>query len=112
MRIHWSVWTITAGALIGCAGVGAAGADPIQVEPQVANYARTAAPAVCGTLDAYPTLTGVSAVLQGIKDDTGFTMAQSAQVLVLSVENKCPRHLPLLQRYASTYSPAPGGVSV
>lgn len=112
MRLHWSVWTIAAGVLIGCAGTGAAEADPIQVEPQVANYARIAAPAICSTLDAYPTLPGVSAVLQGIRDDSGFTTRQAAQVLVLSVENRCPRHIALLQRYANTYTPDTGGVSV
>lgn len=85
-----------------------ASADPIA--PQVVNYAYTAAAAMCVALDAYPTLPGVDGVLDGIHDDIGFTWTQAGQALVLGVQYRCPRHLPLLQRYASTVTGA--GVSV
>lgn len=92
------------GAMI-AAATAPAHADP--VAPQVVNYARAVAPAVCGTLDDYPTLPGVAGVVAGIQDDSGFTTDQSVQVLVLSVESRCVRHWPLLQRFADTYAPRP-----
>lgn len=87
-------------------------ADPIA--PQVINYAVTASPAICHTLELYPTLPGVDGVLQGIQNDSGFTATQAGQVLVLGVQYRCPWHLPLLKRYADTWAgPAyTGGTSI
>jgi hypothetical protein len=98
----------TGAVLLSCSAP--ADADPI--EPYVVNYAQTTAQAICATLDDYPSLPGIDGVLQGIQDDSGFTGRQAAQVLVLAVDNRCPRHLPLLRRYVATYAPTPKGTTV
>lgn len=87
-----------------------ANAQAEPVAPQVINYAYTAAPVMCSTLDAYPSLPGVDGVLDAIHDDSGFTWTQTAQALVLGVQFRCTRHIPLLQRYANTTN-GPVGVS-
>ncbi|MDP7721836.1 DUF732 domain-containing protein [Mycobacterium sp. TY814] len=96
------------GALI-VAACNAAPAHADPVAPYVINYASIAAPAVCGTLDDHPSFPGISGVIQAIQDDSGFTTDQAVQVLVISVQTRCVRHLPLLQRFADTYAPAPKG---
>ncbi|OBS01853.1 hypothetical protein A9W98_17870 [Mycobacterium gordonae] len=91
------------GALIAAAACNTpAHADP--VAPQVINYAVATSPAMCYALDAHPTLPGVDGVLLGIQNDSGFTITQSGQALVIGVEYRCPRHLPLLKRYADTWT--------
>src|ERR1700744_2141917 len=80
-----------------------ANADP--VAPYVANYASVSAPAVCAALDAYPTFPGLVTTTQAIQNDTGFTLAQAAQVLGISVINHCPRHIPLLNRSVAPSAP-------
>lgn len=94
----------------GAAIASLAKADPI--EPQVFNYAVTAAPAICAVLDKYPTLPGVEGVLQGIENDSGFTAFQAGEALAIGVQAQCPRHIALLQRFADTYAPqsTSGGV--
>lgn len=101
-RIPWWVHVGAAGAIIGAAlyySIPAAGADPD------VNYAVVSAPAVCGVLDDYPTFSGIEGVLAGVMRDSGFTAYQAGQVVYLAVEETCPRHLPLLDRFAATYAP-------
>lgn len=97
------------GAIIAAAACNAAPAHADPVAPYVINYANIAAPAVCGTLDDHPSFPGISGVIQAIQDDSGFTTDQAVQVLVISVQTRCVRHLPLLQRFADTYAPTPKG---
>lgn len=105
IRARTWLYLMLFGALIVAACNIPAHADP--VAPQVINYARAVAPAVCEVLDDHPSLPGVAGVIAGIRDDSGFTTDQSVQVLVLSVESRCVRHVPLLQRFADTYAPRP-----
>lgn len=108
-RTHRFLLLMLFGALIAAAACNATPAHADPVAPQVINYAHVAAPAVCETLDGHPSLPGVSGVIAAIQDDSGFTTDQSVQVLVLSVQTRCVRHLPLLQRFADTYAPTPKG---
>lgn len=105
LGVRATLWLMAAGGLIGYAVVGSvpAHADPGSIEPQVARYALTAAPSMCLVLDEYPTLPGVEGVLQGIHNDSGFTAYQSGEALALGVQTQCPRHLPLLERFARTF---------
>jgi hypothetical protein len=77
---------------------------PAHADP-VLNYTAIEAPAICGKLDANPTLQGVTTVIAAVAADSGFPMMQVARVVVVSVETVCPRHLPLLQRFVDTYAP-------
>lgn len=102
---HWRYWwTMPLLIFIGIVGPGlaAAHADPGAVEPQVIRYAINAAPAMCSTLDSYPTVPGVQGVLRGIEADSGFTPYQSGQALALGVQADCQRHIPLLQQFVSS----------
>lgn len=102
---------IARSALVGVLAAAAAGgiaAAPAHADPAT-NYAAVVAPAVCSTLDAYPTLPGVEGVLQAVQRDSGFTVADTARVVVWAVSSRCPRHLPLLQRFADTYAPQQQG---
>ncbi|PIJ36762.1 DUF732 domain-containing protein [Mycobacterium heckeshornense] len=94
-------WLWLASVILGAALFFAA---PAKADP-ASNYAAIAAPAVCSTLDAYPTLPGVEGVLQAVQRDSGFTVEQTARVVVLSVTSRCPRHLWLLQEFADVYAP-------
>ncbi|MGV0042064.1 hypothetical protein [Mycobacterium colombiense] len=112
--VPWWIWVSAASALLTFATYFSipANAEPRSIEPQVFNYAITAAPAMCTVLDKYPTLPGVEGVLQGIENDSGFTAFQAGEALAIGVQAECPRHIALLQRFADTYAPrsTSGGV--
>jgi hypothetical protein len=77
---------------------------PAHADP-VSDYARVAAPAVCATLDRYPTLAGVLGVGEGIVYDTGgrFGYYEAGEIIGWSVFSVCPRHIALLQRFIAVY---------
>lgn len=87
---------ILAGATI---GTGIAKADPQQ------NYAAINAGPICSVLDDYPSIAGVTGVLQGVQNDSGFTPYQAGQSVAEAVIGWCPRHLALLKRYIQVYAP-------
>jgi hypothetical protein len=66
-------------------------------------YANTWAPAVCETLDAYPSYAGVEGVVLGIHED-GLSYFQAGQVIGLAVVNLCPRHLGLVLAWSHAVS--------
>lgn len=102
----WKLWwTMPLLIFVGIVGPGLAAAHADPIEPQVISYAAHNAGRVCATLDAYPTFPGITGILAGIKNETGFTGPQTAEALVLSVNAACPRHLPLLQNFADAYAP-------
>jgi hypothetical protein len=105
----WWIWLMAAGAIIGAALVGSIPAQADPITSTVASYAAHNAGRVCAVLDTYPTFAGVEGVLDGIQKDSGFTGAQTAQVIVLAVDAACPRHLVLLQNFADTFSPTGQG---
>jgi hypothetical protein len=87
---------ITGGAL----GTGVARAD------ETDTYASLNAGPICRTLDQYPTITGVTGVLQGIMTDSGFTPHDAGRTIAKAVINSCPEHLSELQRFVAAFSPA------
>ena len=74
-----------------------ADADPASVA-----YAAEYGPAVCSVLDEYPTFAGMMGISQAIVKD-GLTVGQSGEVIALSIDDICPRHLGLLARFIHTY---------
>jgi hypothetical protein len=79
-------------------------APPAHADP-VSNYAAIVAPAVCTTLDTYPTVAGVTGVLAGVVEDSGFSYYDAGQIVATAVIDECPRHLPLLQKFIAVYAP-------
>ena len=92
------------GMLLGCSAlIGAAVyfASPAKAEPDRVSiaYASTFADAVCTTLDEYPNRYGVIGVSEAIRDD-GLSMEQAGWVIILSVNEVCPRHVHVLADFS------------
>ena len=68
-------------------------------DPAVTAYAAHYGGAVCQTLDEYPTDAGILGVGQGIMEH-GFTAFQAGEVIYLSVDDICPRHMALVRSFA------------
>lgn len=65
-------------------------------------YASEFGPAVCETLDAYPSFEGIFGIGQAIVED-GLTAYDAGQVIAMSVAWICPRHIKLVRAFANTY---------
>lgn len=59
-------------------------------------------PAVCDTLDTYPSIGGVAGSIQAIEDQ-GATAEVAGERLAYSVSLVCPRHLPLLRQFVAAF---------
>ena len=94
-RLRNLLLCIGVGAAIAATSVGVARADTV-VDLYVDRYA----PAICATLDDYPTDAGVEGIGTVMVRDDGLTTAQAAEALVTSVRSTCPRHIPVLEHYA------------
>lgn len=86
---------ILAGAVL---GTGVAKADPVD------DYVLTYAPAVCSTLDKYPTVGGVEGILQVIIQDDGFTPYQAGQIIGRAVIGWCPEHSSEVNRFIAKWT--------
>jgi len=85
------------GAMVGFAAK--ANAEPFE------DYAAINAGPICETLDDYPTIGGVTGVLQGVMDDSGFSPYDAGRAVATAVVGWCPRNLPVLQRFVAVYRP-------
>ena len=65
-------------------------------------YAAEYGPAVCSTLDSYPTFSGLMGIMLAINAD-GLTPYQAGEAVGLSVAELCPQYDGLLERFAATY---------
>lgn len=75
-----------------------------KADPQ-SNYAAINAGPICETLDDYPTIAGVTGVLQGVMDDSGFSPYDAGRTIATAVVGWCPRNLPVLERFVAVYGP-------
>lgn len=89
-------------AALGCAvvmlGTGTAKADSSDALAYAAEYG----PAVCMTLDDYPTFGGIIGIGRAIVDQTGMSYHDAGQAIGYSVSELCPRHMGLLARFIAT----------
>lgn len=97
-------WATMAGIVIGSAGTLRAHADPDGGNQAAINYAAANANMVCSKLDAEPTIDGVGDVGLYINQHSHLTLQQAGIVIGLSVNNACPCHEDLLQRFVAKYS--------
>ena len=65
-------------------------------------YAAEYGPAVCMTLDDYPTFGGIIGIGRAIVDQTGMSYHDAGQAIGYSVSELCPRHMGLLARFIAT----------
>ena len=91
---------IISGSFLTAATLTFAAPAKADVDRVVVAYAAQYAGAVCRTLDEYPTVDGVYGIGLSIMDD-GLTAYQAGQVIGLSVLEVCPRHIALMQNFAS-----------
>ncbi len=61
---------------------------------------------VCNELDAQPNFDGIRHSYRALSA-RGYSLDQSAQIIVGSVRVWCKRHAPLLKSYIDTYTPKP-----
>jgi hypothetical protein len=76
-------------------------ADPY-TDNDVSAYAATAADAVCKTINNNPTVAGVQAAIDLVKQASGFSYLHSATAVNLGVRGKCMQLYPLLPKYNNT----------
>jgi hypothetical protein len=96
-------WLTLAGAILTAVVVTpAAKADGPQV------YAEWKAPVICDWFALNETPAAVEPMFKAIMDDTGYSSADTARVLVEAVTSTCPRFLPVLRAYADQGQPAHG----
>jgi hypothetical protein len=72
----------------------------------VEDYAAINAGRVCATLDDFPSVAGVTGVVQGVMEDGGFTPYDAGRIVGMAVMGWCPEHLPELRRFVAVYSQA------
>lgn len=71
-------------------------------DPVASDVADTYGPAMCQTLDDYPTMDGILGI-GTVLMDAGLTGRQAGHALFLGVQANCPEYLPLLRRFAMIY---------
>jgi len=95
---------LVTGALL-TAGV-TAFAAPAKAEPDISDevleYTVKVEGVVCSTLSKYPTISGVTGILVAIEQE-GFTPYEAGEIVALSVEDRCTRFIPLLERFVAIY---------
>jgi hypothetical protein len=92
---------VITGSFITAGGVLLAGEAQADTDRLVYAYAAQFGTAVCMTLDDFPSIDGVLGVAAGIVSD-GLSTFQAGRVIYLSVQDTCPRHMPLLQRFMAS----------
>lgn len=91
-------------ALVALGWLAAAGTAVARAD-LVDDYIVAHAPAVCATLDAYPSVDGIEGVGAAIVDD-GPAPAAAGQVIARAIFGWCPEHLPELEAFIAKWSPA------
>jgi hypothetical protein len=88
VRIHWFLWLMAFGALLGYAVLNSSHADAAEIQK----------PSICTQFDSAPTFATVNAVMTTLTAN-GHSINDAANILVATVEKSCPQHLALLQSY-------------
>lgn len=58
--------------------------------------------AVCGTLDDYPSISGIVGIGSALMDE-GYSGESAGRIVAESVMAACPEYLPLLKRFVAIY---------
>lgn len=78
---------------------------PSHADPVTDDFVTTSGWRVCNELDAQPNFGGIRYSYRALLA-RGYSLDQSAQIIVGSVSVWCKRHAPLLKSYIDTYAPA------
>lgn len=90
---------VALGGVLGAIGTGTARADA------ATDYAIDNAWRICFVLDVFPSFDGLEGIAVEITAETGRDIRFAGRAIRLAVDNVCPRHTSLLNRYARTYAP-------
>ncbi|SIK42168.1 Bacteriophage protein [Mycobacteroides abscessus subsp. abscessus] len=75
-------------------------------DPVTDDFVTTSGWRVCNELDAQPNFDGIRYSYRALSA-RGYSLDQSAQIIVGSVRVWCKRHVPLLKSYVDIYASAP-----
>jgi hypothetical protein len=92
---------VTAGLATVAALVSAPSAHADRVDDYVAAYGQAA---ICPVLDEYPTNAGILGILNHLVESENFTSYSAGMVIAHSVILFCPKHIPVLRKFADTYN--------
>lgn len=81
-------------------------APTAQADPIADDFVATNGWRVCVELDNAPTFDGIRYAFKALAA-RGYTLDQSADIIIGSIGAWCMRHAPLLKSYVDTYSPKP-----
>jgi hypothetical protein len=82
--------------------VGGLLAPPANATP-ADSYTALEWPVICKALSDNPSLVSVTSLFRAIIKDTGFSVEDTAKVVVQSVEVFCPENRPVLERFVRVY---------
>jgi hypothetical protein len=85
---RYILWGIVCGLVIGGSGWLSAQADAATIQN----------PSICVAFDKAPTFASVNQVMQSMLDN-GHDVKQASELVVKTVESRCPQHLSLLRAY-------------
>lgn len=92
---------VVAGLATVAALVLAPSAHADRVDDYVAAYGQGA---VCPVLDEFPSNAGVLGIVSHLVESQGFTSYDAGLVIAHSVLLFCPKHIPVLRKFAATYN--------
>ena len=77
---------------------------PSHADPVTDDFVTTSGWRVCNELDAQPNFDGIRYSYRALAA-RGYSLDQSAKIIVGSVKVWCKRHAPLLKSYVNAYAP-------
>lgn len=86
--MRYVLWGVVCGLVIGGSGWLSAHADAATIQQ----------PSICVEFDAAPTFASVNAAMETLVAN-GNSIDKAAELLVRTVETRCPQHLSLLEAY-------------
>lgn len=67
-------------------------------------WAAEYGPVVCDAIGLHPTMAGLMTVLEDVQS-SGYTAAQSGELVAESVFDVCPQYIPLLRQFVAVFGP-------
>ena len=86
--MRWVFWTMAFGAILGIAVFYSIPSHAAEIQK----------PSICVEFDSAPTFATVNAVMQSLIDN-GHDINEAADLLVSTLDQHCPQHIPLIQAY-------------
>lgn len=73
------------------------------ISDDVLDYTVENGQIACEVLDDYPSVAGLTGVMQAVVED-GFTSRQAGEIVALSIYEYCPNHADLIDKFIALYA--------